>query len=149
MPVWRGSQPLRVLASLVKLHNDGRMDDLDFLDLADAPQPDADVAAEMERERAALLDWAAGALTARHPELRKERGTQCVAHGRRDMDAHLRRLHEAVKAADPAAWQTYAAWSQTHERGAHFDWDLEMLTEAVQRFFTPATADVCLRFLRG
>lgn len=123
------------------------MDDLDFLDTDDETTADVDAAAELERERAELLDWAAGALAARHPELRKERGTQYVAHGRRDLDAHLRRLHAAVKAGEAGQWQTYVEWSQVHDRGGHFDWDMDVLREALQRFLGHAAAEQCARFL--
>lgn len=123
------------------------MDDLDFL-LEEAQPPHLDPAQALEAVRADLLDWASQALVARHPELRKARGTQVVAHGRRDMDAHVRHLHAALIRQDASELTAYLRWAQQQERHASLPADLEVLHEALRRFLLPEQAEACGQMLK-
>ena len=115
-------------------------DDLDFL-TEDAGQPAAAVA--LEAVRSELLDWAAGALTARHPHLRAQRGTQHLAHARRDLDAHTRHLHNALVQNDAGELETYLRWASRQPLHAHLIDDVAILLEAVRRFVPPPDTQAC------
>ncbi len=119
-------------------------DDLDFL-TEDAGQPAA--ATALEAVRSELLDWAAAALAARHVHLRATRGTQHVAHARRDLDAHTRHLHNALVRSDPAELATYLRWAAQQPLHAHLADDLAILLEAIQRFVPPPHAAACCALL--
>lgn len=121
-------------------------DDLDFL-MDDAGQTTA--AAALEAVRSELLDWAAGALAARHPQLRTLRGTQHVAHARRDLDAHTRHLHNALVRNDAVELETYLRWAGHQPLHAHLADDVAILLEALQRFVPPPHAAPCRDLLAG
>ena len=112
-------------------------DDLDFL-LEEPPEPAA--AAALESVRSELLDWAAAALAARHPHLRSTRGTQHVAHARRDLDAHTRHLHNALVRNDLGELETYLRWAAQQPLHAHLADDVAILCEGIKRFVDPAHA---------
>jgi hypothetical protein len=115
-------------------------DDLDFL-TDDAGTPAA--AEALESVRSELLDWAAAALAARHPHLRATRGTQHVAHARRDLDAHTRHLHNALVRGDPAELTTYLRWAAQQTAHAQVTDDVAILLEAIARFVAPAHVAPC------
>ena len=121
-------------------------DDLDFL-CDEAPTATAAVA--LEGVRAELLDWAAPALSARHPHLRRLRGTPHVAHARRDLDAHTRHLHNALVRGDAAELASYLTWAAQQPGHADLADDLELLGEAIQRFVPQPHAATCGATLRA
>ncbi len=119
-------------------------DDLDFLG-EDTAETAAAVA--LEAVRSELLDWAAGALAARHPHLRAQRGTQHLAHARRDLDAHTRHLHNALVRGDAGELETYLRWAARQPLHAHLADDVAILLEAMQRFVPPPHAAQCCELL--
>ncbi len=121
-------------------------DELDFL-TENAEQPAAAVA--LESVRSELLDWAAAALTARHPHLRAERGTQHVAHARRDLDAHIRHLHNALARSDAGELAAYLRWADRQPQHAHLADDLAILLESLVRFVPGPHAALCCELVRS
>lgn len=119
-------------------------DDLDFL-TDDAGQPAAATALEVVRSE--MLDWAAGALTARHPHLRAARGTQHLAHARRDLDAHTRHLHNALVRGDGGELELYLRWAAHQPLHAQLADDVAVLMEAVARFVPPPHTEHCCELL--
>lgn len=119
-------------------------DDLDFLTEDDGW---LDAATAVEGVRAELLDWAAGALAARVPELRALRGTQHVAHARRDLDAHIRHVHNALVRHDAGELETYLRWAAQQPLHTHLAADVAILAEALQRFLPATHANVCTDLL--
>ena len=115
-------------------------DDLDFL-TEDTNQTAA--ADALEAVRSELLDWAAAALAARHPHLRTERGTQHLAHARRDLDAHTRHLHNALVRGDAGELTTYLRWAAQQPLHAHLDDDVAILLESIARFVPPPHGKQC------
>lgn len=115
-------------------------DDLDFL-TDDAGQPAA--AEALEAVRAELLDWAAGALTARHPQLRGLRGTQHLAHARRDLDAHTRHVHAALACGNSGELTTYLRWAAQQPLHRFLADDVAILLEAYARFLAPPHDEQC------
>lgn len=117
-------------------------DDLDFL--VRAPSPAEEAAAALERVRADLLDWGAGALVARHPQITAYHGPKGRQKARQDLDLHLRHLHDALLAGTTELG-TYVRWVgpllAQRGLGRHdVTAGLDLLQEAVRRF-VPAPWD--------
>lgn len=92
------------------LHPNGHLQLLEEDDFLTAAAPPAPWSADLEAVRGEVLDWAAAAVRARHPQASEWRGAKGLQQVRQDMDLHLRQLLQAPPDRAAEAMASYRHW---------------------------------------
>ena len=124
----------------------------DGADFLDEDLGDANLAAEVQRERRALADWGARTLATRRPELPPHRGIKGVRTLEADLDVMLRQLGAALAAGDPEPMQRHARWYEQVVQGRPHGPEalaagVEILAEGLLRFLGAERGNRAARWL--